>query len=138
MAEKKNKYQEMKESVNQFLHSDNPFANTLGYVEKYTKVDRKYIALGQSPFILVLPMPVFLSARCELLVVSLSSSLSPVYVAMVSFVTLYIMIGWGAALVVNLIGFVYPAYASYVYTTPRVSLAVHHTCHRICTPHVSL
>jgi receptor expression-enhancing protein 5/6 len=77
-TDKKNKYQEFKESVHLYLHADNPFANALGYVEKYTKVDRQYIAL-----------------------------------AIIVLLVLYIMIGWGAALVVNLIGFVYPAYASY-------------------------
>ena len=50
-TDKKNKYQEFKESVHLYLHADNPFANALGYVEKYTKVDRQYIALGQSPLL---------------------------------------------------------------------------------------
>ena len=41
------KYQELKDTLHKFLHSDNPIANTLKMAEKYTKVDRKYIALGK-------------------------------------------------------------------------------------------
>ena len=37
----------MKDSLHKFLHSDNPVANTLKMGEKYTKVDRKYIAMGE-------------------------------------------------------------------------------------------
>lgn len=48
MSGKATKYQELKDSLHKFLHGENPVANTMGMVEKYAKVDRKYIAMGQS------------------------------------------------------------------------------------------
>ena len=47
MAAKKTKYQEFKEGLKQFIYRDNnPISNTLAFVEKYTKVDRGYLAVG--------------------------------------------------------------------------------------------
>lgn len=48
MSGKVTKYQELKDSLHKFLHGQNPVANTMDMVEKYAKVDRKYIAMGQS------------------------------------------------------------------------------------------
>ena len=47
MSGKANKYQELKDSLHKFLHGENPVANTMAMAEKYTKVDRKYIAMGE-------------------------------------------------------------------------------------------
>lgn len=105
-APKATKYQELKDSLHKFLHSDNPVANTLKMAETYTKVDRKYIALGK----LWYPSRTASCSPCR--GGAPASPSSPP--GLVAFLVLYIMIGWGAALVVNLIGFVYPAYASYV------------------------
>lgn len=96
------KLQEYKASIERSLNDkNNPWAKYFEKAEQKTGVNRVYIFLGKFPFFLIQFIYIF-------------SKLFDVYflAGLVAFTGLYLVFGFGAELICNSIGFVYPAYMS--------------------------
>ena len=98
--------QRYKEELNRFLNQDNAFARGLAKIEEKTKVNRVHIFLGKC-------VCKALHLRPQILKVSrLIKRSSSFFVGGVGLFALYLIFGYGAALIVNALGAIYPAYAS--------------------------
>lgn len=97
-SQSESKLVQLQQSLNTFLYDDkNPFAQMFAMVEKYSqnRVKRTHAFWGKRSlqFDDVVDNCLYISALC-------------------GFVGLYLLFGYGAALLANLVGFVYPAYKS--------------------------
>ncbi|KAG2466972.1 REEP5 protein, partial [Polypterus senegalus] len=84
----------LKERFEKFLHEKNVVTDVLQKIESKTGVSRLYIALGK------------LQSQLR------PSSVSGNRRAVIAIISVYLVIGYGASLLCNLIGFVYPSYIS--------------------------
>lgn len=92
-----------KERLDKFLHQENAFTNVLAVVEEKTKVKRLNIFLGKC---LLLQKPQ--KGNYDVwLILDLFD-----FLGVVVLFSLYLIFGYGTALIVNALGAVYPAYCS--------------------------
>ena len=90
-----NKLEALNKSIDDFLNSkDNQVAQIFQLAEKYTRVPRKYIFFGKASYTQI--------CCCYYVVVA----------GLIGVLVVYLIIGQGTGILVNLIGFLYPAYKS--------------------------
>ena len=119
-TEASNKITTIRNTVKSFLKEKNSFTYVFELAEKYTKVNREYLFWGKSEsrgdscccLSVVCSSYEFCIVQVRQGVVTLYTCTIILLLGIVAVLIVYLVIGHGAGLIVNLLGFVYPAYKS--------------------------